>query len=194
MESLSLSDSDFTAIGEVTAPSSSEYDMVSSVGTSSEGPGGRADTLAEFETTSVRPSSPVPALGNSGPAHPLTIENMSLKTIDETAGGSIQKYKQLVFEGMKRKGVPFTAEAFIPASGELIGDQLPGYDALTLGGKLWSWVTKDELRIFEAQVLKELLDNTEKKLYAQNGASTEKPGNDTTEFVGESGEQGENKK
>ena len=60
---------------------------------------------------------------------------------------------------MKRKtGVPFTAEAAIPAPGEVIGDKQPGYDAMSLGAKFWSWWTKKEMAIFEAQVMKEIME------------------------------------
>jgi hypothetical protein len=97
--------------------------------------------------------------GNDGPSHPLIVDNLSLKTIDEVAGGSIQRYQQMIISDLKSKrGLAFTAETAIPERGELIGDQLPGYEAMSLGAKFWSWWTRKEKAIFDAQILKEILE------------------------------------
>ncbi len=54
---------------------------------------------------------------------------MAIKTIDEIAGASIQRYQQMLIADLKRKdGLPFIAKTAIPAPAELIGDKKPGYE------------------------------------------------------------------
>ncbi|KAE9367860.1 hypothetical protein N431DRAFT_471254 [Stipitochalara longipes BDJ] len=156
-EASSAAGSDFTMVGNPT-PSNSNYEIASNAESWSEvtNKQANASTRVNTETSTIRSptSGPIPIMG---PSHALTIENMSLKEIDEVAGGSIKRYKEVIMENMKRRtGVAFTAEAAIPAPGEVIGDMKPGYEKMALGAKFWSWWTKKELAIFEAQVLKEL--------------------------------------
>jgi hypothetical protein len=46
---------------------------------------------------------------------------------------------------------------------KLIGDQIPGYENMTLGAKLWSWWTRKQRSILDAQILKELQQNSEEE-------------------------------
>lgn len=142
-------------VGNPTA-SNSDYEMVSKADNWSEISNDNASTRVDTEATTIDSpaTKPVP---KDRPSHALTLENMSLKEIEEVAGGSIKKYKEMIMDSMKRRtGVPFTAEAAIPAPGEVIGDKKPGYEKMGLSAKFWAWWTKKELAIFEAQVLKEL--------------------------------------
>lgn len=55
-----------------------------------------------------------PATTETDKSHALTFENKTMKTIDEVAGGSIQRYQQMLIADLKRKdGLPFTAETAI---------------------------------------------------------------------------------
>ena len=117
----------------------SAYEVVSSTDNWSEVTNGQEDaaTGVDTETSTTVPSATGPA-PKEDPSHALTLENMSLKEIDEVAGGSIKRYKEMIMESMKhRTGVPFTAEAAVPASGEVVGDKKPGYKKMALGAKFW---------------------------------------------------------
>jgi hypothetical protein len=146
----------------------SEYEIVWNPDSSPERPQARPKTPVEENSSTIRPSTPSTIVGK-GPSHALTLENLSLKEIDEVAGGSIQRYQQLLIADLKRKkGLAFTATSAIPAPGELIGDKQPGYATMSLGAKFWSWWTKEELHIFEAQVLGEIMEELgEQKANAQ---------------------------
>jgi hypothetical protein len=152
METPSLSDStNFTNV-EAPSVSSSEYDMVSIADIQS----GATDNRAGAHNTTENGLSITRSAGN-GPSHALTMNNMTLKDIEEVGG--IRKYQQMMIQDMKLKqGVAFTLESSIPGPGERIGDQKPGYEAMSLPEKFWSWWTKEELQIFEAQIMKEIAE------------------------------------
>jgi hypothetical protein len=115
----------------------------------------------------------------------LTIENLSLKTIDEVAGGSIHKYQQLFIADLKRKkGLAFTVDTATQLPGEFIGDKIPGYERMSLSAKFWSWWTKKELAIFDAQILKELKEHD-----AKNKVKAQGVGNDGDETISETRQQ-----
>jgi hypothetical protein len=154
--------SDFTMINNP-SPSNSEYDMLSGTGISSGTIGVQINNAAKNESPATTT--------DTDKSHALTFENMTMKTIDEVASGSIQRYQQMLIADLKRKdGLPFTAETAIPAPGELIGDKKPGYEALSLGAKFWSWWTKKEMRIFEAQIMKEINAKIEEDRQQAQGA------------------------
>jgi hypothetical protein len=114
------------------ASGTSEFEIISNPDSSPERPQVCPNTLIEDEFSTIRPSTPSTIVGN-GPWHALTLENLSLKEIDEVAGGSIQTYKQLLIADLKRKrGLAFTADSAIPAPGELIGDKQSGYATMSL--------------------------------------------------------------
>lgn len=139
METPSLSDgTDFTNV-EAPSLSDSEYEMVSNADIQSEHIDNRAGTRNTLENEPSITRSPGNGLNqNDGPSHALTLNNMTLKDIDEVGG--IRKYQQMMIQDMKLKqGVAFTLESSIPASGERIGDQKPGYEAMSLPEKFWSW-------------------------------------------------------
>jgi hypothetical protein len=145
METPLLSDgTNFTGV-EAPSLSSSEYDMVSNADIQSEA---RVDRTGTRNTIENEPSNTQLA-GNGpdrsdGPSHALTMNNITLKVIDEVGG--IQKYQQMMIQDMKLKqGVAFTLEDSVPAPGERIGDQKPDYEAMSLPEKFWSWWTKREL-------------------------------------------------
>jgi hypothetical protein len=169
MEALSLSSTsaEFTVVTQ--SLSCSEYDVVSNAEFPSEAIEDQAEASTEANASSDRPSTPDPGTTNKHPPHALSRENVSLLLIQELAGGSIQKYQQMIIADLKHKrGVPFTAKSAIPLPHEIIGDQVPGYDAMSLGAKFWSWWTRSETRIFDNHVLKGVLE--ELKEQAQGGA------------------------
>jgi hypothetical protein len=147
----------------LSASGASEYEIVSNPDSLPERPQARPNHPIEDNSSTIRPSTPSTIVGN-GPSHALTLENFSLKKIDEVAGGSIQRYQQLLIADLKRKrGLAFTATSAIPAPGELIGDKQPGYATMSLGAKFWSWWTKKELQIFETQVLGEIVEKLDEQ-------------------------------
>ncbi|KAE9367859.1 hypothetical protein N431DRAFT_444938 [Stipitochalara longipes BDJ] len=170
LENLSISGSEFTIIQATT--STSEWEAVTDATSSSRSPKERPQTPTAEGASTIRPESPNTIFGDR-PSDSLTIDNLSLKTIDEIAGGSIHKYQQLLIADLKRKrGLAFTTETAIPFPGELIGDRKPGYEKMSLGAKFWSWWTKKELQVFEAQILKELRAHDE-----ENKTNVHKEGN-----------------
>ncbi|PMD21058.1 hypothetical protein NA56DRAFT_748980 [Hyaloscypha hepaticicola] len=140
----SMLTSDFTMINNP-SPSNSEYDMLSDTGISSGTIGVQINNAAKNES---------PATTETDKSHALTFENKTMKTIDEVAGGWLALY----------------GRDCDPAPGELIGDKKPGYEAMSLGAKFWSWWTKKEMRIFEAQIMKEINAKIEEDRQQAQGA------------------------
>jgi hypothetical protein len=68
--------------------------------------------------------------------------------------------------------------------GEFIGDKIPGYERMSLSAKFWSWWTKKELAIFDAQILKELKEHD-----AKNKVKAQGVGNDGDETISETRQQ-----
>ena len=87
----------------------------------------------------------------------LAAEEKTWKEINENAGGSIQRYHEMTIEKMNngRHGVIFPPDAAFPEADELIGDEKPGYEAMTLKDKLLAWWSKKQWKIWNDQVLKE---------------------------------------
>ncbi|PMD40769.1 hypothetical protein L207DRAFT_529079 [Hyaloscypha variabilis F] len=143
LENLSMAGSEFAIIQDST--STSEWEVVSAPGSPKE----CLNTPINEGVSAIHCSS-----------HPLTIENLSLKTIDEVAGGSIHKYQQLFIADLKR------------------------YERMSLSAKFWSWWTKKELAIFDAQILKELKEHD-----AKNKVKAQGVGNDGDETISETRQQ-----
>jgi hypothetical protein len=53
-------------------------------------------------------------------------------------------------------GVNFCLDDGVPAKGELIGDQLPGYADMDFGSQIWSWLTRKQRAVIDGQILKEI--------------------------------------
>jgi hypothetical protein len=80
------------------------------------------------------------------------------KAINEQAGGSIKRYHELAIEKANSgpRGVILPPGTAIPEKGELIGDQIPGYEKMTVGQKILSWWTKKQRMIFDNIVAQEV--------------------------------------
>ena len=53
-------------------------------------------------------------------------------------------------------GVNFRLDDGVPAEGEIIGDQLPGYADMDFGSQIWSWLTRKQRAVSDGQILKEI--------------------------------------
>jgi hypothetical protein len=83
-----------------------------------------------------------------------------------------------------RRGLAFTVDTATQLPGEFIGDKIPGYERMSLSAKFWSWWTKKELAIFDAQILKELKEHD-----AKNKVKAQGVGNDGDETISETRQQ-----
>jgi hypothetical protein len=186
LENRSVTDSEFTVIGRPT-PSPSEVDAISSIETASasdrsqfyiitttdssyEIHENQFDAPYDVDNTPIHASTPTLAPKEDGPTHLLTRENLTWKLIEEVAGGNVRRFSQMMISDLKAKGVNFPLDAGMLSEGELIGDQIPGYESMALGHKLYSWWTRKQRSIIDAQILKELQQHAEEE--AANIAKT----------------------
>lgn len=182
--SLSSTSTDFTVVSE--PPTDSEYDVVSSPAPSE---AAEDSVHASTEVNASHDSSPTGnrRMANGGPSHALIFEDVNQLVIKNFAGGSIQRYQQMIIAELKlKKGLPFTAASAVPRPTELIGDQIPGYEAMTIGAKLWSWWTQEEKLIFDAHVVTEILQEIKEQ---QDQAALASNSNVSGEMLNSVGEE-----
>lgn len=91
----------------------------------------------------------------------VAAEEKAWKEINETCGGSVRRYHEMTIEKINsgRNGVIIPPEAAIPEKGELVGDEKPGYEDMTLTEKSFAWWTKKQMKIFNDTVAEEVRDH-----------------------------------
>lgn len=97
----------------------------------------------------------------SGQSHSATMsahDQATWKAINEQAGGSIKRYHELTIEKINSgpRGVILPPETAIPEPGELIGDQIPGYEKMSVGSRVLCWWTNKQRRIFNASIVQDV--------------------------------------
>lgn len=80
------------------------------------------------------------------------------EVVNKEAGGDIKAYQQIVIDQINNgpRGVILPAWTSIPEEGEVIGDQIPGYESMSVMAKVASWWTKKQRGIFNAVVFQEV--------------------------------------
>jgi hypothetical protein len=164
-----VSDSEFTVISKpnqseadtsfavevASASDGSQFELISTVD-ASETDENQLDAPSKVGSLSVRASSPGLDTEAASPTRPLTLQNLTWKAVEDVARGSIQTYANMMIADIKAGGVNFRPDDGVPAKGELIGDQLPGYADMNLGAQIWSWLTRKQRAVIDGQILKEI--------------------------------------
>jgi hypothetical protein len=164
----SQSEVEATSTAEVTSTSDgSQFELISLTETS-ETNENKLDASPDIDNLSNRPSSSELAPNVPSATRQLTVENLTWKTIEDVAGGSVQRYSNMMIDGMKANGVYFPDDAGVPVKGELIGDQPPNYENMNLGAKLWLWLTRKQRAVLNAQILKEMQQHWKEEYEAKN--------------------------
>jgi len=144
-----------SAVEVASASEGSQIELISTVD-ASETDENQLDAPSKVGSLSIRASRPGLATEVASPTRPLDPPKPHLQDHRGCCKRKRPDICNMMIADINAGGANFRLDDGVPAKGELIGDQLPGYADMDLGSQVWSWLTSKQRAVIDGQILKEI--------------------------------------